>query len=154
MLRRVHRSAEHHNTNPEEGIAIIEVLVARFTQMGLLDDKQFAVARARSYSRRGYSVRAIQAKLIERGVPIDIINEAIKIQEKDDRNLELKAAIVFSRKRQLGLYHKTSIGPEKKKKDMAKLARAGFTYKTVQQVMGAYTLEELEEVAGVNIFDK
>ncbi len=155
MMRRVYRSAEYHNTNLEVGAAIVEELADRFTQIGLLDDKQFAAARARSYSRRGFSRRAIRAKLTEKGISDDVTNEAIKIQEEEDCNLELNAAIVFSRKRRLGPFHKPSNKPERdKKKDIAKLARAGFEYTTVQQLMGAETLEELEEMVEINIYGK
>src|SRR5689334_22440028 len=46
LMQKVRRSAEAHGTDPEEGRALVEALVARFAASGLLDDAGYARARA------------------------------------------------------------------------------------------------------------
>ena len=97
MMRRVQRSAQYHNTNPEEGAEIINELIMRFIRIGLLNDLQFAQVRANNLRRRGLSERAIRAKLIEKGIALEVINQSLELLEYDNKNSELTAAIIYSR---------------------------------------------------------
>ena len=152
MMRRVKRSAQYHNTNLEEGAEIVDELISRFTRVGLLDDLQFAKIRVASLRRRGLSERAIRAKLMEKGVVLEVINQSLELLERDNNNSELTAAIIFSRKRRIGVFRKTLYELSKfREKDMAKLARAGFNYRIAYIVINAETTEELEEMVENNI---
>ena len=152
MMRRVTRSVHHHNTNLEEGAQIVEKLVSRFIKIGLLNDLQFAQIRIAGLRRRGLSRRAIQAKLIERGFKVSVINECLELLACDNDDPELVALIIFSRKRRLGPFRKTlDQQNDFREKDMAKLARAGFNYNTAHKVISAETSEELEELVENNI---
>ena len=152
MMRRVKRSAQYHNTNLKEGAEIVDELISRFTRVGLLDDLQFAKNRVASLRRRGLSERAIRAKLMEKGVVLEVINQSLELLEYDNKNSELSAAIIYSRKRCLGIFRKTSYGSNRfREKDMAKLARAGFNYRIAYIVINAETTEELEEMVENNI---
>ncbi|MCH8327975.1 MAG: methionine--tRNA ligase, partial [Candidatus Marinimicrobia bacterium] len=46
LARRVQRSARHHGTDREEGLANIARLIARYRRSGLLDDRAYAIAKA------------------------------------------------------------------------------------------------------------
>ena len=58
---KVTRSARAHDTDPAEGAAAIEALIADLLRMGLLDDARYAQERARILHPRGASMRAIRA---------------------------------------------------------------------------------------------
>ena len=153
MIRRVKRSAQYHNTNFEEGAEIVDQLISRFVRIGLLDDLQFAQVRANSLRRRGLSERTIRAKLTERGFAVEVINESLELLKCDNEDPELTASIIFSRKRRLGPFREIlDKRNEFREKDMAKLARAGFSYHIAQKVISAETLEELEEMVENNIY--
>lgn len=153
MIRRVKRSAQYHNTNFEEGAEIVDQLISRFVRIGLLDDLQFAQVRAASLRRRGLSERTIRAKLMERGFGVEVINESLELLKCDNEDPELTASIIFSRKRRLGPFREIlDKRNEFREKDMAKLARAGFSYHIAQKVISAETLEELEEMVENNIY--
>ena len=155
MIRRVKRSAQYHNTNFEEGAEIVDQLISRFVRIGLLDDLQFAQVRATSLRRRGLSERTIRAKLMERGFAVEVINESLELLKCDNEDPELTASIIFSRKRRLGPFREIlDKRNEFREKDMAKLARAGFSYHIAQKVIRAETLEELEEMVENNIYGK
>jgi regulatory protein len=151
MMRRVYRSAKHHDTDPEEGAEMIEALIKRYNEVGLLDDAQFAKMRAGSLNRRGSSARAIRAKLAEKGVASDVITETLERLTDEDRDPELTAAVTLARKRRLGPYRVSGDRSEFKEKDMAALARAGFNYSTAQKIIEAETTEELEEEVEMNV---
>ena len=152
MMRRVNRSAQYHNTNLKEGAEIVDELISRFTRVGLLDDLQFAKIRVASLRRRGLSERAIRVKLMEKGVVLEVINQSLELLERDNNNSELTAAIIFSRKRRIGVFRKTLDELSKfRAKDMAKLAQAGFNYSIAYIVINAETTEELEEMVENNI---
>ena len=153
MIRRVKRSAQYHNTNFEEGTEIVDQLISRFVRIGLLDDLQFAQVRAASLRRRGLSERTIRAKLMERGFAVEVINESLELLKCDNEDPELTASIIFSRKRRLGPFREIlDKRNEFREKDLAKLARAGFSYHVAQKVISAETLEELEEMVENNIY--
>jgi regulatory protein len=152
MMRRVRRSVQHHNTNLEEGAQIVDQLVSRFIKIGLLNDLQFAQIRIADLRRRGLSKRAIQAKLMERGFTVSVINECLELLECDKEDPELAALVIFSRKRRIGPFRKTlDQKNDFREKDMAKLTRAGFNYNTARKVISAETSEELEEMVENNI---
>ena len=152
MMRRVYRSAKHHDTDPEEGAEILDALIKRYNEVGLLNDAQFAKARAGGLNRRGSSARAIRAKLAEKGVAKEVIDETLERLKDEDQDPELSAAVTLARKRRLGPFRVTDDRLEFKEKDMAILARAGFNYSVAQKIIAAETSDELEEEVEKNMY--
>ena len=147
MMRRVNRSAQHHNTNPEEGAKIIDNLIKKFIKIGLLNDLRFAEVNIINFRRRGLSQRMIRAKLVSKGLSNEIINQSFLNLQCDKLDPELTASIIFTRKRRLGAFR----GSEDKRqefqeKDMAKMARAGFGYHVAREVIKVRTIDELEQM--------
>ncbi len=110
----------------------VERLVERFAELGYVDDKGFASARAASLLRRGYGERRVQAAL--KGAGID---EADSAEARDIGEDEaLAAAHRFARRRRLGPYGES--GPDRSARDKAAAAmlRAGHRLDLVRQVLG------------------
>lgn len=147
MMRRVERSARHHGTDPDEGAQIIEDLLDKFERLGLLDDAAYAEMRVRGLRRRGASKRMITAQLRQKGLAGEAIEAALEAheEESDAENSELEAAVTLARKRRLGPFRPAEAGKENREKDLATLARAGFSYDTALAVIDAESVEELEE---------
>lgn len=137
LMRRVIRSARHHGTDPEQGREWVRALIARHREAGLIDDDAFARARAETLNRRGLSRRAIAAKLAEKGVArahIDAALEALEAGSAEAGGPDLAAARLRARKRGLGPWRRGE-RRERREKDLAALARAGFSYAVARRVI-------------------
>ena len=144
LMRRVRRSSSHHGTSVEEGAELLDGVVAWMEELGLLNDAAFAEAQAASLHRRGTSRRAIRMKLFQKGLGEEDIDAALSVLEVEFENVEFAAAGVFARKRRLGPYRDEDARKDLYEKDLAALARAGFSYDIAKQVVETETREELE----------
>lgn len=148
LMRKVQRSAHHHGTDAAEGAAAVEHLIQRFRETGLLDDASFAEARTRSLRERGQSARAIRFKLLAKGVPAAVAEDAVReIDGADASGAEREAAVTLARKRRLGPFADPAKRAERREKDLAALARAGFSYDIALEVVDADPAD-LEDDAG------
>lgn len=149
LLAKVARSARAHGTDPEAGAEAVEALIERLTQAGLLDDKAYAAARARSLHRRGGSAYAIRGKLAAKGVDPTLIDEALRALGDQAADPELAAALAFARRRRFGPYRNPSIRAAQRDKDLAALGRQGFSIGLARRVIDAEDIGQLEaEAAG------
>jgi len=141
MMRRVTRSARLHGTDPEEGAEWVDALIDRYESAGLLDDKSFAEARVQTLRARGGSARAIRAKLAAKGVPAPLVERALAAAAKDGPggggDADLAAAMAYARRRRLGPWRAAEARAERRERDLAALARAGFGYDLARRVIDA-----------------
>ncbi|MCW9033095.1 MAG: RecX family transcriptional regulator [Rhodospirillales bacterium] len=147
MMRKVQLSAQHHETDPQEGAEIIEELIARFQRVGVLNDEQYAELRASSLHRRGNSKRLINAKLKQKGLDDEVIEGAYNSLKEESKNPELDAARAFAKRRRLGPYRTRPPKENQQEKDLAAMARAGFSYDLAIKVLG-----KLDDMDG-EVFD-
>lgn len=117
--------------------ALIDALITRYTEAGLLNDARYAEAQAASLRRRGASARGVAAKLMSKGIGKALISATLAADETE----EIDAARTFARRKKLGPWRKEK-QEEMRERDMAALARAGFSYDVVRAVMES----ECEEV--------
>lgn len=144
LMRRVRRSAYYHDTDPEEGTEWVDEIVSRFLDAGLLDDKVYADSRVRSLHARGNSRKTILMKLRAKGIGPELVEPVLEQLELDENeDVDLIAALKLAKRRRLGPYRIDGQREERREKDMAALARAGFSYHIAQQVVEAETPEDL-----------
>ncbi len=144
LARRVERSARHHGTDREEGLAIIARLIARYRRSGLLDDKAYAIARAGTLNRRGKPVKAITFALRAKGVTGEDIDDALLALEDQGADADMGAAARYVRRRRLGPFRAAPEREEHRERDLAALARAGFGYDVARRVIEAETPGDVE----------
>lgn len=137
MMRKVTLSARHHDTDPEEGAAVIDELIARFQRVGVLNDDQYASLRTESLHRRGGSKRIIGAKLKQKGLDDETIESAYNTLHEESDDPEWDAATAFAKRRRLGPYRTRPAKDDQHQKDLAAMARAGFSYDLATKVLGA-----------------
>jgi len=136
LLRRVARSTHHHDTDPDEGAVWVDEIVARFLDSGLLDDRVYANGRVRSLHARGNSRKVIRMKLRAKGVEMDLIDGALDaIGDEGNGDVDLIAALRLAKRRRLGPYRNSGHREGCREKDMAALARAGFSYHIARQII-------------------
>ncbi|MDX1737693.1 MAG: regulatory protein RecX [Alphaproteobacteria bacterium] len=144
LARRIEKSVYEHGTDKEEGLKAVDEIVERFVETGLLNDQLYARSVAFSQHRAGKSQKAIRMKLASKGVASDVIDAAMsELQEEIGESSELQAALSYVRKRRLGPY-RIKNRDEKKEKDLAALARQGFSYDICRQAIEIETIDELE----------
>lgn len=139
LMRRVNKSCAFHGTDVEECAAMVDALIARYLESGILNDEVYARASATTMRRRGLSRRAISAKLGAKGLPGEQIEQAVAkaddmiADEYDDEldDPELRAARRFAQRKRIGPYRKKDRA-ERHERDMAAMARAGFGYGVVR----------------------
>ena len=122
--------------------AAIQQTIDQCSQLGYVDDRQFAVTVARSERRLGRSQSVIRRRLRQHALSEDIITYAVGEVDENVANGELQAAIRFAQRRRLGPFAKRRssrhqrLKPHQwKKRDLGAMARAGFPLVISQQVL-------------------
>lgn len=155
------RHADFAPPSEEESGWIIAV-ADKCEQLGLVDDRQYAVQKARSMHRSGRSVRRIRGELNAKGVGDDDIRVALAalleaISEPgeaadDGVEVDRAAAITFARRRKMGPYRRLRTGPDRldketrQRRELAAFARAGFSYELARKILAARKEEDLENL--------
>jgi regulatory protein len=141
LRRRIDRRCRLRGEDPEPFHPLVEEVLERCARAGLLDDARYAEAGIASLRRRGGSIRTIRARLASRGVDRETIAAALAAEDVDEQATEEAAAHALARRRRLGPYR--AGGRERwREKDIAALARAGFSFDLARRVIGGERLEE------------
>lgn len=147
LQRRVYKASLYHeDLDIKTAHGWIDDLIERYLRSGLLNDLAYAETRARALMARGTAGRVIRIKLMEKGIAPDTIDQALKALEEEHADPELAAAIKLARRRRLGPYADPAKREDKKDKDMAALARAGFGYDMAQRIVECDDKDELEDL--------
>ena len=137
LMRRVYRSARLHDIDPEQAAGWVDGIVERYARSGLLDDRRYAENLAHSLSRRGVATRAIRARLMQKGVASVEIDHAIAALSEETGDADLTAALALIRRRRLGPHRDPDTRDDFRNKDLAALARAGFSCDLARRVIEA-----------------
>lgn len=126
-LRRVlvRKATKRASVAPDaEVLAAIDETVARAVRSGLVDDRAYAESKLRSLLRKGASAGVARSKLAAKGVGRETIAAALDEAAPD----EFAQARRYAERRRLGPFRSVP-DPERRERDMAVLARAGFSYR-------------------------
>ena len=96
----------------------------------LIDDKNFAQSKIHSLSLRGKSKISIISYLMQKGIEKNMVEKTFKNFELKNPNWESESAKIFARKKRLGVKNSNNL-----EKDLAKMARAGFNYKIIKEIL-------------------
>ena len=141
LWRRARRRLDDEREALAEARTLIDALVARYRDSGLVDDAAYAGAQARSRLRRGQSLRTIRAGLAAKGVDADDTTAALEALREDGGDPDLAAACAFARRRRLGPFRR---GDGDRAKELAAFARAGFARAAAEAVLGCADAAEVE----------
>jgi regulatory protein len=111
-------------------------VIARFIEVGLLDDRRFAENYAERLMEANVSKRQAVQKMLIKGVPYDLAKEVLE-QTETDENTQIKNLIEKKYRNKL----QTENGP---KKVFEALVRKGFSFSAAREALKSY-IEELEE---------
>ena len=126
----------------DEIATAIQQTIDQCSQLGYLDDQEFAMTVARNQRRLGRSQFVIRQRLRQHSLSNEIIAHAIAEVDKNITSSELKAAIQFAQRRRLGPFaqrysadHQRLDIHQWKQRDLGAMARAGFSMTISQQVL-------------------
>ena len=120
LLRRVQRQKMQGISVPSEVHVWIEKTLEKMEKQGYLDDERYVESRVRRWLDQGKSHQMIRQKLLAENISSDMFEKYLSDQD------DLASAQKFVQKKHLG---------QDWKKDLAKLARAGFSYETAQAAL-------------------
>ncbi len=146
LCRRIDRVMTRE-ADPEalaEARAVAAEVAQKCRELGLVNDRLYASARARRLLARGKPVRTIQADLRHKGVG-EADREAALMdlrEETGGADPDVQAAMTYARKRRFGPYRTARISREtdealkhRRHKEYAAMARAGFSYDLCRQAL-------------------
>jgi regulatory protein len=150
LMQRVARSAAHHGTEIGDGAGLVDAEIARLEAGGLLDDAQYAADKVRVLRRRGASAAKVRATLGAKGLGSEGIAEALDdAAEERGGDAELQAAVVYARRHRLGPWRREAdASPERRRKELGRLGRAGFPFAVARRVIEAEDPDALEDADG------
>ena len=96
----------------------------------LIDDKNFTQSKIHSLSLQGKSKISIISYLVQKGIEKNLIEESFENLELKNPNWEKESAKIFARKKRLGIKYSANF-----EKDLAKMARAGFSYNLSKKIL-------------------
>ncbi len=136
LVRRVDRSLRVHGGDRTEALGWVDALVEKLLRNGLINDSTYAGMKAQALRASGRSSRMIAQKLRMKGVSAELVQE--KLAEATAELSEEEAARIWARKKRLGPFRRGGQDrQEHRQKDLAALARAGFSFGIAKRVIDA-----------------
>ena len=114
----------------------IESIIAKHRTTGAVNDAAFAEMKVNSLRRSGRSRTMITQKLKHKGLADTVIDQALQPEaDQDAQTVELQAALRLAKRRRLGPFRNTPADANQQRKDVAAMARAGFTFDIITRAL-------------------
>ena len=117
------------NFEKKKLIDIIESIIVKLEKNKFIDDDRYSSTKILSLSNSGKSKNFIFNYLIKKGVNKSQIQNNLNLVQQDNENWELNSAKIFAKKKKL-LEKNQSY-----EKNLAKMARAGFSYDICKKIL-------------------
>lgn len=110
----------------------IATLIARFVDLGYVDDGAYARSKGSSLLRRGYGPRRVSQALGEAG-----IDPALREETRASEASERAAALALARKRRFGPFGPGPLERERREKQIGAMLRAGHSLDSAREMIDA-----------------
>jgi len=114
-----------------EGEPPIDALADRMTRLGYVDDRAFALAKARTLTSRGYGGRRVRQALMQAGIGDEDSVDANDLSAAEAS----QAALRFARRKSLGPYAASRPGPAARERAIAAMIRAGHSFGIAKKII-------------------
>ena len=136
LWKRVRRAQSFHGGEDAEASSMIHEVIAQLRAEGRIHDTRFATDWAISLQNRGSSSRMIRSKLQQKGLGQQAIEEALHVLSQSGEAWEEEAAMAYARRRRLGPFRVPYDDSwERRQKDLASMARAGFGFGLAKKIL-------------------
>ena len=102
----------------------LEVLTQKLVRLGYVDDRAFAVSKARSLTLRGYGERRVGQALALAGIGEEDGSEARSLAEAE----AVESALRFAKRRSIGPFAKALPDLRERERALAAMVRAGHRF--------------------------
>lgn len=115
-------------------------LAERMAELGYVDDRAFAEARAGAMGRRGLGARRVTQALRHAGIDSEDAQAVAPVIEADVR----ASAVAFARRRRIGPFARESADRPLREKQIAAMLRAGHRLDLARHIVGMAPGEDAE----------
>lgn len=119
LHRKLRERGWHDDSEPP-----VEELADRLVRLGYVDDRAFALSKARSLTGRGYGERRVRQALMIAGIDEEQGADAQQLAEEE----AVAAAIKFASRRSIGPYRASQPTPQERERAIAAMIRAGHRF--------------------------
>jgi regulatory protein len=127
-----------------EGPPPLDELVARYAELGYVNDAAWAHMKAGSLLRRGYGARRVGEALGQAGV-----SEDLRAEERPGPSEQRRAALVLARRRRFGPFAvrrgDSAADPKARDKQLSAMLRAGHPLDIARRIVESHDADALEE---------
>ena len=109
----------------------LDGLAGKLVRLGYVDDRAYAVSKARSLTSRGYGERRVGQALAMAGIGEDDGTEARSLAQADSVN----AALRFARRRSIGPFADARPDPRQRERALAAMVRAGHRFALARAIV-------------------
>lgn len=143
LVRRVDRSIAEHGGDRAALLTIVDGILDELERRRVIDDDAYARSKAQALVRRGVSSRGVRAKLAGLGIGGERARAGLDEVRALGVDPDWAAACAFVRKRRLGPYRGEAAAAHRDA-DLARLARAGFSWSVARAVLALPSTDEVE----------
>ena len=122
-------------SSKKEIFDLIDSVINTLVDQKFLNDKYYSDAKSKVFYRKGYSLNKIRYSLIKKGIDQKYIQDSISIIKENECDPDFFSAIRICRKKRIGPNREENNRSLFYKKDIAILARSGFSYETSKKVL-------------------
>jgi len=130
-----------------DGSPRVEELADRFVRLGYIDDRAFALSKARSLTGRGYGERRVSQALAIAGIGEDDGMEARDLAEEE----AVAAALRFARRRAIGPYADEPFDQAQRERALAAMIRAGHRFPIARAIVDLQPGEKPDAEVLINL---
>jgi regulatory protein len=113
------------------GAPPLEELADRLVRLGYIDDRAFALSKARSLTGRGYGERRVKQALARDGIGEEDGTDAKDLAEAE----AVAAALRFAERRSIGPYAQKVPDPAQRERALAAMIRAGHRFPIARAII-------------------
>ena len=113
------------------GEPLVEEMADRLVRLGYVDDRAFALSRARSLTGRGYGERRVKQALAQAGIGEEESRDARGLAEEE----AVAAALRFARRRAIGPYAQHKLDQHQRERALAAMIRAGHRFPIARAIV-------------------
>ena len=147
IKRRIKKISNSNELISQEIESWIDITIDKLEKTKLIDDLEFAKAKAISLFKSGKPSRIIYSKLKSLGISDEHIENAIKnvsynyIEDNSDEDIDYKAAKIFARKKNISINNFNSGNLKQTNNQIQKFQRAGFSFATISKIVNLNLIE-------------
>lgn len=126
----------------------VEQLADRLVGLGYIDDRAFALSKAKSLTGRGYGERRVNQALVLAGIGEEEGNDARALAEEE----AVTAALRFARRRAIGPYALDEPDQAQRERMLAAMIRAGHRFPIARAIVDMKPGENADAETLLNLY--